>query len=338
MNDFDNKNVLITGATGLIGSNLANYLYSKTNARLFLLGRSIKKMEQCFSDIIDSNRVVFIESDVCDFDLSPKDYRFDYIFHAAGPMERKIIENSPTSVINPNIVGAIKLLNYLLEQEKQSGIKGRFILFSSVTVYGNRSEENRVVCESDTGFADTLDSTGACYSESKRMSEVIVNAYCKQYGVDVVIARFSTVYGYTYFVPDTAFYNFVKCYFERQDIKVISSKLFIRDNIYIEDAIEGLVYISIKGESGEAYNISSNGDLGNLCNVAKIACIFEEAGKEDGVAIQAIVNDNAVETGSLSLNNEKLKALGWECKTGLREGIKQTLSLYKSRLSTIKQN
>lgn len=322
MSGFENKTVLITGASGLIGSNLVDRLMQSGVAKLIVTGRSKSKLEKTFSEY--SGNKVF---QVIEHDASmpyPEEIRdVDYIFHAAGPMERIIVMNYPVSVILPNVLGTINTLEFLRKQEAETGRKGRAVIFSSVTVYNNPTREDYVAVEEETSYAQSLDAATACYSESKRMSEVLAKSYVKQYGVDAVIARFSTVYGPTRNVPDTAFYEFIKKSIAGEDITVNSNAAPRRDNIYVDDAIDGLITLTLYGQSGESYNISSNGDMNNYLAVDEIAKITTMV---DGNKSEVRYREqfNTKKTGML-LDNSKLKGLGWKVCVSQEEGIKRTI-------------
>lgn len=328
MSGFENKTVLITGASGLIGSNLVDRLMQSGVAKLIVTGRSKSKLEKTFLDYNGSKNFQVMEHDAsAPYPEEIKDV--DYIFHAAGPMERNIVMNYPVSVILPNVLGSINTLEFLRKQEAETGRKGRAIIFSSVTVYNNPTKEDFVAVENETSYAQSLDAATACYSESKRMSEVIAKSYVKQYGVDAVIARFSTVYGPTTNIPDTAFYEFIKKSIAGEDITVNSNTAPRRDNIYVDDAIDGLIELTLKGKAGESYNISSNGDLGSFAAVDEIAELITT------VAHKEIEKDIKVEYKELNdgrkpgllLENNKIKSLGWEQRFSHERGICETIKI-----------
>lgn len=322
MSGFENKTVLITGASGLIGSNLVDRLMQSGVAKLIITGRSKSKLEKTFPEYVGNKAFQVIEHDAST--PYPEDIKdVEYIFHAAGPMERNIVMNYPVSVILPNVLGTINTLEFLRKQEAKTGRKGRAVIFSSVTVYNNPTKEDYVAVEDETSYAQSLDAATACYSESKRMSEVIAKAYAKQYGVDTVIARFSTVYGPTRNVPDTAFYEFIKKSIAGEDITVNSNAAPRRDNIYVDDAIDGLITITLKGITGESYNISSNGELSNYAAVDEIAQIAAKTAKH-GSAINYKDKVDAPKSG-LKMANNKLKSLGWRINFSMEEGILRTM-------------
>lgn len=324
--EFTGKRVLITGASGLIGCNLVDKLMTFNNVKVFVTGRNKKKLESTFSEYLGNDNFAVVEHDVAD-PIPSEINNIDLIFHAAGPMERDVVMNKPLSVVLPNIVGTINLLDFLLKQELVSGIRGRIVVFSSITVYSNPTDKDYVALESNTVHSLALDQPYACYAESKRMAEVIAQAYVRQYKVDAVIARFSTVYGYTKNIPNTAFFEFIKKALVGEDIILNGVGMPRRDNIYVDDAVNGLLILAEKGIPAEAYNISSCGDMENFAAVDEIAeCIAEEVSKVTGnKQVQVIKKKFSSRNPGLMLSNEKLKALGWVVRSSHAEGLKRTI-------------
>ncbi len=317
---FDGKSILVTGASGLIGYNLVKRLMQEDNVSIYALGRSVSKMEQTFDEFESAANLHLCEYGqvIAHLDEYP---RFDYIYHAAGPMEPDIVVNRPVDVIEPNIIDLHTILEYVVRM-MQSGHDCRVIIFSSVTVYQNNTEQDLIVSESDTNCGEALNKSKVSYSESKRMCEVMAQAYIKQYGIDAVIARFSTVYGPTKNIPNTAFYSFIQKALKGEDIILNGVGLPRRDNIYVNDAISGLLTIAEKGLSGEAYNISSNGEFGNFVAVDEIAKLIQiEAEQSFNKEFNVIVPPYEKRQPGLLLDNTKLHELGWEMEWSISSGI-----------------
>lgn len=322
---FKGKVVLITGATGLIGSHIAKSLLSLDEIKVIVVGRSQQKLKKTFLDYVSSNKIYCLEHDVS-LPLPLSLGKIDYIFHAASPISGEVIKRQPLDVINSNLSGTINCLEYLKKQES-----GKMVVFSSATVY-SVDDPFHVAVESKTNMADCIDSPNAPYSESKRMIEVIANAYHKQFDVDTIIARFSYVYGYSANPAKTAFYEFINKAMSGEDLTLNKSGLPRRDNIYVDDAVRGLLHLCEIGVSGETYNISSNGDLGNYAAIDEIAeSIVREANKINGTNIRVIYkSDGGERLEGLRLDNSKIKSTDWRVITTLDEGIERTLLNYKS--------
>lgn len=332
MDSFKNKTVLITGATGLIGSRLADALMAVGGVHVIALSRSGRKLRECFAQYAGRPDFEMAAQDAAS-PLPLRDREVDAVFHAAGPIEGKVIANTPVDVISPNLLGTANCLELLREQAERGGKRGRLVLFSSVTVYKNTTGADLTVSEEDTGITEALDAPGAPYSQSKRMAEVIARAYGRQFGTDTVIARLSTVYGDTRFRPDTAFFEFVRKAMAGEDIVLNRSGAPRRDNIYVDDAVSALLLLCRNGLAGQAYNVSSNGELGNFAAVDEIARIIARTAREsfrrgrDG-ELRVICGESGIREPGLRLDNRKLKALGWSLKTGMEQGIFNTLDSY----------
>ena len=121
--EIKNSRILITGATGLIGYNLAKSLFRNKNT-LFVTGRNKKKLESTFAEYLNNKNLHILEHDAIEpFPAIVKN--IDYIFHAAGPMERDEIMNRPMSVILPNIQGTINCLEFLKKQKIEEDYRKR---------------------------------------------------------------------------------------------------------------------------------------------------------------------------------------------------------------------
>ena len=150
----------------------------------------------------------------------------------------------------------------------------------------------------------------------------------KQFDIDVVMARLSTIYGYCKNIPQTAFFDFINKALSGEDIVLNSSGNPRRDNIYIDDAIDGLITIATKGKSGEAYNISSNGDLDNYASIEEIAEMIANAVSflRSTPPVNVKIKERMNRKPGLRLANEKLKEIGWQLKYSHKEGIIATIS------------
>ena len=326
--EFEHKTVLITGATGLIGYNFVKLLISNTDTCIVLAcGRNAERLSETFSEFQFEERLKLIEHDITQASFTDKQINLlDYIFHAAGPQEREIVINNPLEVIQANFDGLTNCLKYLVGQEKRTGHAGRAIIFSSLTIYGNPSyDELLTVMESDSDRTASLSDVTSSYSESKRMSEVLASAYQKMFGVDFVVCRLSTIFGYSKNPSNTAFFEFLGLAQNGKNIQVGQKHGPKRDNLYVKDAVAGLLYGAAFGASGEVYNISSNGDKDNLISVGQIAVLIAElANKHIHLSnkVKVTYSDESYHPPKgMMLDNTKLKSLNWTINYSFREAI-----------------
>lgn len=328
MKDFQNRTALITGATGLIGRHLAGELL-RAGAKVIAVGRDRYRLNMVFGNLPGESALVCKEGDIS-VSLPVIDSNIDYIFHAASPISGREIRLNPADTISANIDGARNCLDFLKAQGH-----GRMIAFSSATVYGNfRLSEDITVSEEMTDRADALHTSNTPYSESKRMVEVLARAYSAQYGVDTVIARMGYVYGFTYPRPETAFYEFIGEALRGEDIVLNNAGMGRRDNIHVDDVVDGLMLVAARGKAGEAYNIASNGELGNYAAVDEIAAMIADTANRcnhSNIRIR-IPEMKAVRSPGMKMDNEKLKGLGWNLRVSLRDGIANTLRDYQRTL------
>ena len=326
---FNNSNVLITGATGLVGSHLVKKLLQGSTAKVFALSRSADSLAAQYDEYID-DRLYIIKQNVCEKIVINEDV--DYIFHGAGPISGDVIRNYPVDVISANIKGLANCCDIAKKQISNSGAGPRIIVFSSVTVYGDPTDDEVVVREDDILNNIDIQSVNACYSESKRMSEVMINSMIRQYGLDAVICRFSYIYGEVRNKPNIAIYQFIDSLKNENEIVMNNSGLPKRDYIYIDDVISALCVIAKDGRTGETYNVCSAGDKDNYVSIDEIADkMVSVTNKHNGANARLTYRNNAGNAKSLNgirVDNSKLKSLGWSIKNNLEDGITKMLQYY----------
>ncbi len=325
---FDNKKILITGATGLICSHLVKDLLENSSAKIFALSRSREKLTNMYRDYI-GERLEIIAQDVSETININCD--INYIFHGAGSIDGATIKFKPIEVILPNIKGLLNCCDIAIRQKKKGGINPRIIVFSSSTVYNNLSNKDVILKEEDPLYTVDLHATTACYSESKRMLEVISNSMVSQYNIDAVICRFSYVYGSAFYKPETAFYQFIDTLKSGSGIIMNSAGLPRRDNIYIDDVISALAVIAQKGIAGEVYNISSGGEKNNFAAIDEIAAIMisiVNKNKDNKVDLVYKETSDGNRAPGMIFENSKLKELGWSVNSSLENGIERVLKYY----------
>ena len=320
----DNFTVLITGASGLIGSCLvdifvmASITFGK-NIKIVALGRSEEKLKRRFS-YTDYNGIVFLAQNVKDpleFDTP-----IDYIIHAASNADPVSYSLYPAETLLTNILGAYSILEYCKNHKKT-----RVLLTSTFEVYG-RIEGQDIYRECDSGEID-LNAIRSCYPESKRCSEILMRCYKREYDVDFVITRLCSIYGPTMTLDDSkAHAQFVRDGLSGEKIVLKSKGEQKRTYCYLMDAASGILTVLFKGQSGEAYNIANEEGMVAISDVAReIAKICETEVAFD--IPSEIERKGFSRPQNCILDNRKLKDLGWEGKYTLFEGLSSTISVLR---------
>ncbi|MBR3279841.1 MAG: NAD-dependent epimerase/dehydratase family protein, partial [Lachnospiraceae bacterium] len=192
------KSVLVTGATGLIGSTLVNALCAFAWActaneaeppHVYALVRNEAKAEAMFAGIPEEILTIVV-SDISDTDIADKfaDLDVNYIVHAASMTSSRDFVSRPVDVINTAISGTLNMLE-LARNKKCEG----FIYTSTMEVYG-APETDEKIFESSATNLDTM-SVRSSYPESKRVCESLCASYASQYGVPAKVLRLTQTFG-----------------------------------------------------------------------------------------------------------------------------------------------
>ena len=324
-----NKSLMLSGATGLIGSFLVDVILEKNlidhlNCTVYALGRNEKKANERFSKYINDSRYKFIQYDV----KLPLDYegkeKIDYILHLAANTHPMLYATDPIGTITTNIIGVQNMLEFAVEHQAT-----RFAFASSNEVYGENRGDVELFDEDYCGYID-CNTLRAGYPESKRCGEALCQAYKTQKDLDVVVLRVTRSYGPTMLMSDSkAISQFIKKGLAGEDIVLKSAGTQYYSYTYMADAVSGLLYALLSGENGEAYNIAEEQSDIMLKDLAAIIAGFN--GKQVVFEIP-----DAVEAAGYSkatkarLNGEKLKKLGWTPRYTIQTGLERTFGILES--------
>ena len=296
-------NILVTGATGLIGGCLVESLMlnPKKDYNVYASGRNEERAKNKFKNYVNDKSFHFVPHDVaCPLEC---DISFDYIIHAASNASPNFFAQKPVEVIKSNIDGVANLIEYGF----QHGMK-RFLYVSSGEVYGEG--DGRIFTEDYSGYVNCA-TPRACYPSSKRAAETLCVAYAAEYGADVVIARPCHIYGPHFTEQDNRVYaQFIRNVLRGEDIVMKSTGEQFRSWCYVVDCVSALLYILLKGENGQAYNIAddaSNITIKELADTVASICgkkvIFNLPDSDEKIGFNVVKK-------SIFLT-EKLKSLGW---------------------------
>ena len=326
------KRLLLSGATGMIGSFLVDVILEKNssdglNCTIYALGRNEEKARNRFCKYADDPLFVFVSYDVKYPLVGDGLDKIDYVLHLASNTHPMLYATDPIGTITTNIIGVQNLLDFAVEHHAK-----RFVFASSNEIYGENRGDTEFFNEAYCGYID-CNTLRAAYPESKRCGEALCQAYKSQKGLDIIIVRFTRSYGPTMEMSNTrSLSQFIKKAVVDEDIVLKSPGTQFYSYTYMADAVSGLLYALLNGQSGEAYNVADErGDI-MLKDLAEI--IADICGRKVVYEVP-----DAVEAAGYSkatkarLDGHKLMSLGWEPKYGIKSGLERTISILKSLYS-----
>jgi len=258
-----NKRVLITGASGLIGTYILAYM-------VFLIKKGIplKVYAQTFSDppphmleLIGSERIEVLQMDLSDRNEYKRLPDADVIIHSAGYAQPMLFMSNPLATMQINISATMALLGCLRPQ-------GSFIFISSSEVYCGLT---RSKFHEDAIGTTTPYHPRASYIEGKRSGETVCNAFRSQ-GVRAISARLGDIYG-----PGTrkhdkrALNSFIEKALFNKKIDLLDLGTAMRTYCYVADALELLIKILFSGKQA-VYNVGGH----SYTSIAELATMIGE--------------------------------------------------------------
>ena len=323
------KNLLLTGASGLIGTVIVDVLMKKNhadnlNVKIYAAGRNDKIAAERFSDYFGDKNFEFVKLDV----NAPieKNFPVDFIIHAASNTHPLLYSTKPVETMTTNIIGTQNLLEFG-RRKKIS----RFVFVSSVEIYGKALNAEDIFDENYCGYID-CNTLRAGYPEAKRAGEALCQAYISRHNLDVVIPRLSRIYGATMRLDDSkAMSEFIMNGVRGENIVLKSQGLPKFSYCCATDAVRGIFYCLLNGKCGEAYNVADSSEILSLREIAEY--ISSLAGKK---VVFELPNELQAKGFSKAVNaimsNDKLKNLGWSPKDDTRSGVKKTVEILKSKV------
>lgn len=317
------RTVLITGASGLIGSFLIDVLMSKKlNCRIYAVGRNTENAKKRFAPYWESENFRFLACDVNEGIAAPLK-GLDYIIHAASNTHPALYAQDPIGTITANVLGTY----HVLELAAKEKVK-RVLFLSSVEVYGENRGDCERFAEDYCGYLD-CNTLRAGYPESKRAGEALCQAYIRQKGLDIVIPRLPRTYGPTMQMSDTkAIAQFIKKGAADEDIVLKSEGNQLYSYCHVLDSVSGIFWCLMKGACGEAYNIADEASDMRLKDIARL--IADYVGKKVIYELPDAVEQAGYSRASVALmDSTRLRGLGWRAVYPMKEGVERTISILK---------
>ncbi|WMW42589.1 GDP-mannose 4,6-dehydratase [Bacillus subtilis] len=316
MSFWKNKNVFVTGCTGLLGSYLVKELIEQGANVTGLVRDHVPQSNLYQGEHIKKMNIVRGSlEDLAVIERALGEYEIDTVFHLAAQAIVGVANRNPISTFEANILGTWNIL----EACRKHPLIKRVIVASSDKAYGD--QEN-------LPYDENMPLQGKHpYDVSKSCADLISHTYFHTYGLPVCITRCGNLYGggdlnFNRIIPQT-----IQLVLNGEAPEIRSDGTFVRDYFYIEDAVQAYLLLAEKMErnnlAGEAFNFSNEIQLTVLELVEKILK------KMNSNLKPKVLNQGSNEIKHQYLSAEKArKLLNWTPAYTIDEGLEKTIEWY----------
>ena len=246
--NLDNKNILVTGAAGFIGSNLIKRIYREVPlASIIGIDNmndyyDVRLKEFRLKELSEYKTFTFVKGNIADKKLIEEifeKYRPSDVVNLAAQAGVRYSITNPDAYIESNLIGFYNILE-ACRHSYDGGREGvaHFVYASSSSVYGS----NKKVPYSTE---DKVDNPVSLYAATKKSDELMAHAYAKLYNIPSTGLRFFTVYGPAG-RPDMAYFGFTNKLKNNEKIRIFNYGNCKRDFTYIDDIVEGVIRVMKK--------------------------------------------------------------------------------------------
>lgn len=317
---WSQRNVLVTGCTGLLGSWLVEKLL-ELDANVIGLVRDHVPQSRLNLENMKLVRVDGCVEDIQLLERTLNEYEVESVFHLAAQTIVGIANRGPLSTFESNIRGTYNLL----EACRRIGNVKSIVVASSDKAYG---VHEKLPYDESFGLQGTFP-----YDVSKSCADLITNCYHKSFGLPVCVTRCGNFFGggdlnFNRLVPGT-----IRSALKGEPPVIRGDGKSIRDYIYIKDAVEAYLLLAEEMETqpikGEAFNFSNEIQKTSL---EMVAMILRLTGREDLQPSILATASNEIPCQYLSSKKAR-DVLKWNCRYSLDEGLKETIAWYSDFFS-----
>jgi dTDP-glucose 4,6-dehydratase len=322
--------IIVTGGLGFIGTNLINKLMgNKMNIIL-----NIDKITYCSNSSINIRYYKNANYNFKKIDLSNNfnllnktilNFKPDIIFHLAAESHVDSSLKNSINFFNTNLIGTLNLLisvKKYLNKFKEKNKNFRFIHVGTDEIYGDLELNSK---KSFNENSQILPSNP--YSASKACGVIVAKTWFRNFKLPVIITNSVNNFGAFQFPEKFIPRSILTSLFKRK-IEVYGKGKNIRSWIHVEDHVDALILVAKKGKVGETYNISANFNISNM----KLAKYIKSILKTKKIKTKIfLVRDRLGHDKRYSVDNSKIKKLGWQYNSNILEKLKEIVQWYLDR-------
>lgn len=329
-----NKNIIVTGGLGFIGSNLINALINKKYNVVNIDKNTYSSNFYNTKNFRNHKNYRFIKSDIGN-QKKIKKILFKYkpiaIFNLAAETHVDRSIDNPKNFISSNIISVYNFIE-VFKKFYSKHKKTKFIQISTDEVFGDvltgRSNETSQYKPSSP------------YAASKASADHILNSYFRTFKLPIIITNCSNNYGPNQH-PEKLIPKLIYNILNNMPLPIYGDGTNSREWIYVDDHCEALIKVFKHGKIGETYNIGSNENLNNI-GISKLLMKIAKTEMSIGSKVKLrYIKDRPGHDKRYALNSNKIKKeLKWSCKTNINSGLKKTFLWYqknKSYFNSIKK-
>lgn len=315
---FQNKNVIITGGCGFIGSWLCSTICNM-EGNVFCIDNMSTGIEKNLDELKQLKNFSFIRKDVQKINQNELPKKPDFVLHCASRASPEDYRLHPIDTLEGNSVGTKNLLEYCLKNDCS------FLFTSTSEIYGNPSIIPTP--ESYYGYVNTMGER-SCYDEGKRYAESLIYAYHKTYDLDVRIVRIFNTYG-PRLRPDgnygRALPRFIFQCLQNKPITIYGDGLQTRSFNYITDTIIGIMAtLTNKQFIGKPVNVGNRKEI-TILELAKFIKKITKSSSD--ITFLPPTEDDPKRRCP---DTTTLEQTGWKPTISLEDGIRKTVDWIKN--------
>jgi UDP-glucuronate decarboxylase len=318
------KQILITGGSGFIGSNLCEKLLELNN-KIICVDSLITGSLSNINNLLHNKNFQFINIDITDSNQMKilNEYHIDEIYHLASIASPEKYKAYSLETLNVNVIGTINVLNLCLYHN------AKLVFTSTSEVYGDPLIHPQI--EEYFGNVNILGER-SCYDEGKRVAETYLYEYKKRYNLDVKIVRLFNTYGPKLNIHDGRIITeLMKAIIKDEPLKIYGSGNQTRSFCYIDDTLNGIVNMMNSTEFGPI-------NIGNPDFEITINELVSIMSKIINKPIKVIYLSKTEDDPKVRKPNidRALNLISWKPVVDLKDGLERTLFYFQNNIDTIK--